>query len=351
MVNTRLALFDGFATGVAGPDIEEPERIVSEQASQAAFSTVFSAPDINTTTTFAPVGTLDILLESSFTALKHPEFPGYGVRIKKSNFCDEGVGAHHLFFYFFESKSDPDTDDVIFWTNGGPGCSSGIGLLMEVGPCRVVTNLFFVDQLIGSTTEDAAQEIAAFVAIFFAHFSKFQGRGFHMSGESYAIPRCTKWVKESCVDQFDLINCSAAEAFCGNVFMSPYIATEDVQVLLGVDGSKSESSSDTVGVDQGRQALRHCAARSRRPCAHLLYAGTYDFAGQAEFGDQPLAEWAVDGKRAGRTRYTKGLTFATVDGAGHMVPRSRWKCGSLDSRCELVSAISLSRHPTLGTLS
>lgn len=68
-------------------------QVVSGQASQAAFSTAFSAPDINTTTAFAPVGTLDILSESSFTALKHPEFPGYGVRIKKSNFCDEGMGV------------------------------------------------------------------------------------------------------------------------------------------------------------------------------------------------------------------------------------------------------------------
>lgn len=103
---------------------------------------------------------------------------------------------------------------------------------MELGPCRVINadngtvhhpeswnsnaNVFFVDQPIGvgfsyadygeyvvrihnlpkeiddfdylqSTTEEAAQDIAAFVAIFFAHFAKFQGRGFHMSGESYGV--------------------------------------------------------------------------------------------------------------------------------------------------------------------
>ena len=80
------------------------------------------------------------------------------------------------------------------------------------GPCRVNdttstvnnkyawndnANVFFVDQPIGvgfsyaehgesvGTTEEAAKDVAAFVAIFFAHFSKFQGRGFHMAGESY----------------------------------------------------------------------------------------------------------------------------------------------------------------------
>jgi len=37
------------------------------------------------------------------------------------------------------------------------------------------------------TTEEAAKDIAAFVAIFFENFSKFKGRPFHFSGESYAV--------------------------------------------------------------------------------------------------------------------------------------------------------------------
>ena len=49
------------------------------------------------------------------------------------------VQARHLFFYFFESRSDPDKDPVVFWTNGGPGCSSSVGLFMELGMCQIVT--------------------------------------------------------------------------------------------------------------------------------------------------------------------------------------------------------------------
>ncbi|OBZ71079.1 Carboxypeptidase Y A [Grifola frondosa] len=170
---------------------------------------------------FTPMGNMNLLPTSEFTRLGHPAFPNYSVRIKKSDFCDGGVQsftgyidseARHLFFYFFESRSDPDTDDVIFWTNGGPGCSSSIGLFMELGPCRVTNhnettfnpyswneqaNIFFIDQPVGvgfsyaeygeavSTTEEAAKDIAAFVSIFFEHFSKFKGRAFHMAGESY----------------------------------------------------------------------------------------------------------------------------------------------------------------------
>lgn len=34
---------------------------------------------------------------------------------------------------------------------------------------------------------------------------------------------------------------------------------------------------------------------------------------------QPLRDWSVDGKAAGRTRTARNFTYATVYGAGHMV--------------------------------
>lgn len=92
------------------------------------------------------------------------------------------VQARHLFFYFFESRNDPDQDDIIFWTNGGkshlstrdrllknvdtgPGYSSSMGLFMEHGPCSTLesvepeynpyswttnANVFYVDQPVGT---------------------------------------------------------------------------------------------------------------------------------------------------------------------------------------------------------
>ena len=41
--------------------------------------------------------------------------------------------------------------------------------------------------------------------------------------------------------------------------------------------------------------------------------------GHDEFNSHPLQEWKVDGEVAGMTRSAGPLTFATIDGAGHMV--------------------------------
>ena len=40
---------------------------------------------------FSPVEDLSILSETEFTTLSHPAFPRYGVRMKKSSFCDPTV--------------------------------------------------------------------------------------------------------------------------------------------------------------------------------------------------------------------------------------------------------------------
>lgn len=57
-------------------------------AIQALFS---ASTNIRENSIFTPVGTLEVLSESAFTTLAHPAFPAYGVRLKKSQFCDGGV--------------------------------------------------------------------------------------------------------------------------------------------------------------------------------------------------------------------------------------------------------------------
>ncbi|KAF5347055.1 hypothetical protein D9758_011617 [Tetrapyrgos nigripes] len=304
---------------------------------------------------FKPLEDLKLLSDSQFTSLSHPAFPSYGVRVKKSKFCDGGVNtytgyidieARHIFFYFFESRRDPEKDDTIFWTAGGPGGSSALAVFLGLGPCRItgdteteyhheswneVANVFFVDQPIGtgfsyadrgesvSTTEEAAQDIAAFIAIFFENFIKFQGRPLHLAGASYAgrylplfasavydknaylknvgitpinlksiminngftdyftmitsyydmtctsagvplldsstcvrmkqvIPRCQSSLTRFCRDRFDMIDCSAASAFCGSELQEPFILTgwNQYDITKKCDGELAENLCNPI---------------------------------------------------------------------------------------------------------
>ena len=44
-----------------------------------------------------------------------------------------------------------------------------------------------------------------------------------------------------------------------------------------------------------------------------------EWTGAASYNSVELSDWNIDGKKAGITRTSGGLTFATVEGAGHMV--------------------------------
>ncbi|KAL5513246.1 hypothetical protein ACEPAH_3644 [Sanghuangporus vaninii] len=370
----------------------------------------------------------------TFITLLHPRFPNHQVRIKKSDFCDPTVnvytgyldvdqGAKHLFFYFFESRRNPDEDDVMLWINGGPGCSSSLGLLMELGPSKIdmtnETNIFFLDQPVGvgfsyadygeviETTEDAAKN----------------GRRLHLAGESYGgrhlpvfaseivdqnaiakaegrdtlnlksvligngatdistfysgrvdvecgtasletpvrsisacvrmrqtLPRCTKALQDSCIDTFDEINCNAANLFCNSELSVGYLATglnpydmtktceagleglcyeEDtaieeylnqpsVRSLLGVTAPQNFSScSDDIGIRfeshldlLAQPTQQYVAELLARDVRVLIYVGTYDW----------ICNRTSNRIAAGITKSAGQLTFASVYGAGYMVP-------------------------------
>ncbi|CAA7269007.1 unnamed protein product [Cyclocybe aegerita] len=209
-----------FLTQVAAFHYEADGQVTLKSPLSVAYGTSGNAPE--------PVSRLLSSIGSdAFTTLSHPRFPNHSVRVKQTHFCDPTVnvytgyldvaaGSKHLFFYFFESRRDPAKDDVIMWINGGPGCSSSMGLLMELGPCNIdinnvssngtvwnlygwneEANIFFLDQPVGvgfsytdygesvGTTEAAAKDVHAFISIFFETFTQFAGRPLHLAGESY----------------------------------------------------------------------------------------------------------------------------------------------------------------------
>ncbi|KAJ7935823.1 alpha/beta-hydrolase [Mycena leptocephala] len=118
-----------------------------------------------------------------------------------------------IFFWYFAARNDPATAPLSLWFNGGPGSSSMIGLLQELGPCRInndsasVTlnpfswnnnsNMLFIDQPVGvgfshgtesvGSSQDAAADIWSFLQIFLkdSRFSKLATNDLAIWTESY----------------------------------------------------------------------------------------------------------------------------------------------------------------------
>ncbi|ORY79276.1 Alpha/Beta hydrolase protein [Leucosporidium creatinivorum] len=158
-----------------------------------------------------------------FELIQHADFPQYKIRMREPEaLCDSSVKQYsgyldiandaHIFFWFFESRNKPSTDPLVVWLNGGPGCSSSTGLLFELGPCSIanegqnttynkhswneVANMIFIDSPVNvgysyggktvNSSPDTAEDLYAFMQLFYAKFPKFQKNEFHVSGESYA---------------------------------------------------------------------------------------------------------------------------------------------------------------------
>lgn len=79
------------------------------------------------------------------TGLLSPVSGGYppcdaAVTQMSGYFDIEANVSKHYFYWAFESRGNPLTDPVILWMTGGPGCSSGLAILAENGPCHIDSN-------------------------------------------------------------------------------------------------------------------------------------------------------------------------------------------------------------------
>ncbi|KAI0666416.1 serine carboxypeptidase [Trametes maxima] len=296
-----------------------------------------------------PFGELSALSSTEFTHLEHPAFPHHSVRVKQSHFCDGNTRAYtgyidaearHLFFYFFESRRNPDTDDIIFWTNGGPGASSSMGLFMELGPCRVTSanstefhpyswnehaNVFFVDQPVGAgfsyaeygesvgNTMDAADDIAAAMAIFFEHFTKFKGRALHLAGESYGgryIPVFASRIydKNSELIEAGITPINLTSIMIGNGctdFATMFPSYYDAQCADPTFAS-IQSISDCVRM---KQLVPRCEQRYKESCVDKVDA--IDCAAAASFCSTAMSELFRDLNHYDRARPCKGAADIT----------------------------------------
>ncbi|KAA3458978.1 serine carboxypeptidase 2-like [Gossypium australe] len=121
-----------------------------------------------------------------------------------------------LFYYFAESPDKSSTNPLVLWLNGGPGCSSLIGAMTELGPFRInndgktlfrndyawnnVANVIFLESPAGvgfsysNTSSDyhhigdksTAKDAYTFLVNWLERFPQYKTRDFYITGESYA---------------------------------------------------------------------------------------------------------------------------------------------------------------------
>ncbi|KAM0671035.1 hypothetical protein ACQRIU_001430 [Beauveria bassiana] len=118
----------------------------------------------------------------------------------------------HMWWWFFEARKNAKTAPLALWLNGGPGCSSMLGLFQENGPCTFngggsqpklnpyswnnFANMLYVDQPIGAgfsygnvnaadSTPHAAPAVWKMVQAFLSQFPEYKSRDFGLFTESY----------------------------------------------------------------------------------------------------------------------------------------------------------------------
>ncbi|KAJ7248493.1 Alpha/Beta hydrolase protein [Mycena rebaudengoi] len=126
---------------------------------------------------------------------------------------DAKIVSAHLYFVMIKNRRVADKKRIMFWFNGGPGCSSFDGLMMEVGPWRMdgkggfqvaeggweeYMTMVYVDQPAGTgfsytstdrfvhTLDEASNQFIEFLKNFYQVFPEYQHMETYMGGESYA---------------------------------------------------------------------------------------------------------------------------------------------------------------------
>jgi cathepsin A (carboxypeptidase C) len=127
--------------------------------------------------------------------------------------------------------------------------------------------------------------------------------------------------------------------------INAYLDNPSIRQKLGVDPHFANQNYSSCNhpihfvffgnLDHVRPTTHYVSALLERGIRVLIAAGNYDWlcnwigvdawtralewSGQDAFDAQKLRDWEVDGKKAGVARSFGGFTFATIDGAGHMV--------------------------------
>lgn len=157
-----------------------------------------------------------------------------------------------LFYWLFRSRGAKDTDPLVFWLSGGPGCSSELAVFYENGPFHIKkeglfdfklikndfswntnANVVYMDQPVGTgfsrnkhitdldwNEEKIAKDFYTFLLGFMAKHPEYKSRSMFITGESYAghyIPVVAAYIVRQNNSDVSLIG-----AGIGNGLVDPY---------------------------------------------------------------------------------------------------------------------------------
>jgi len=156
----------------------------------------------------------------------------------------------YIHYWFIECENEPKEHPLVFWTNGGPGCSGLLGLLQEQGPFRPnrklelikndyhwsrTANMVFIEQPVGVgfsysldrkdyhiNDREAAFDNLQITLEFLKRFPNFASLPLYLSGESYAGHYVPMWAKE--IIEYNKLDCNKFKInIKGFLVGNPYI--------------------------------------------------------------------------------------------------------------------------------
>jgi carboxypeptidase C (cathepsin A) len=162
----------------------------------------------------------------------------------------------YIHYWFVECENKPKECPLVFWTNGGPGCSGLLGLLQEQGPYRPdkdlkliknkyawtrAANVVFIEQPVGVgfsysldkkdyhiNDREAAFDNLQTTLEFLKRFPNFSSSHIYLSGESYGGHYVPMWAKE--IIEYNKLHCNKDKVnlkgfLVGNPFIDYYSGT------------------------------------------------------------------------------------------------------------------------------
>ncbi|CAI9104980.1 OLC1v1003786C1 [Oldenlandia corymbosa var. corymbosa] len=232
------------------------------------------------------------------------------------------VGAR-MFYFFFESRGNNNTDPVVIWLTGGPGCGSELALFYENGPFHItkdlslvwnnfgwdtVSNIIYVDQPTGtgfsySSSDDdlrhdekgVSNDLYNFLQAFFKLHPEYAKNDFYITGESYAghyIPALAGRINQG-NQKKEGITINLKGFAIGNGLTNPAIQYEYL-TQFALD-NKLISQSDYKGFNSSvaelEQAIQACDSDGGDNCDNAFYLGNdlfqsiLDIAGDINYYD------------------------------------------------------------------